>query len=276
MPRKTLIVQSYRREDVPGWIARCLDSVRGWAELKRYDYRLTGDEAFELCGEEYLAQVSRADVRAITNLCRLELVRNAFAEGYQRAVWLDADMFVFDPANFDVRGADRYAFARETWIGVRNGRLAATSSINNSAFVCNGPQPDLDFLIDAIRHIARHRRIFSNYQVGGDLIKGLARSMAFQALPNVGMFSPITVTALADGDESVLRAQASFHGTPVRAANLCATERYSNTPDQPVTLRAMDRLEETRGRVLNDWLDEGPSPDMLHFSETRYLDEAAV
>ena len=42
---KTLVIQSFRTHSVPPWIERCLDSVRRWAALRGYDYRLTDDRA---------------------------------------------------------------------------------------------------------------------------------------------------------------------------------------------------------------------------------------
>ncbi len=271
---KTLVVQSFRRQDVPPWIARCLGTVKAWAGLKGYDYLLTGDEAFDLCGAEFLAQVAKADIRAVTNLCRLELLRRAFADGYERAVWLDADMFVFDPAAFGIDQVKRYAFAHETWVSIRLERLAAVGSVNNSAIVCVGPQPDLDFLIETIRYIARSRTIISNYQVGGDLIKGLCKSLRFEILHNVGMFSPLMVLATALDRKPLLRIQALMHGAPVHAANLCASPAYPQAPSLEQTLSAMDRLEQSRGEVLNGWLErEAPTP--VRFGDVRYLDGPA-
>src|SRR5580658_8048741 len=93
---RILIVQSYRTHDVPSWISRCLASVQAWALAKGYDYRLTDDSAFLLCGADYLARVGD-NKRSITNLCRLELIKLALAEGYDRAIWMDADIQVFAP-----------------------------------------------------------------------------------------------------------------------------------------------------------------------------------
>ncbi len=252
---KTLIIQSYRARDVPSWIARCLASVRAWADAKGYDYRLTDDSVFALCGDEYLAQVGD-NKRSITNLCRLELVRQAHQQGYDWAVWIDADVFVFDAEAFSISEVNRYAFARETWLEfVAPGRLSATSAVNNCVFVCRMGEPDLDFLLAATRHVAMHRVIADNYQVGGSLIKGLRASLAFETLSDVGMFSDYVVMALARDAAELLQRQARFHGTPVHAANLCASENYANLAigdDQAQV--AMDRLEESKGDIINRWL----------------------
>jgi hypothetical protein len=190
---KTLVIQSFRTRSVPAWIERCLDSAKRWAALRGYDYLCTDDRAFALCGDDYLARVN-GNLRAIANLFRLELVRQAHRDGYERAVWIDADIFVFAPETFSIDGVARYAFARESWIeiigpGTPSACWRATAGTNNSVLVCRRDEPDLEFLIAATRHVALHREVRTNYQVGGDLIKGLRASLDFEMLGSSGMFS---------------------------------------------------------------------------------------
>jgi hypothetical protein len=254
---KTLVIQSYRASDVPEWIARCLDSVQTWAAAQGFDYQLAGDDSFRLCGEDYLARVG-GNVRSITNLSRLILVKQAHAGGYDRAIWLDADFFVCAPEQFRIDLVSRYAFARETWVWRMDAQFwGVTAGVNNSVFACMAAEPDLDFLISTVRHIALHRPVETNYQLGGDLIKGLRASLDFQLIDNVGMFSPDIVRALARGDAPVLPAQARFHQTPVHAANLCAGAHYSPPVEEAEVLGAIDTLARTRGEAVNAWLAEG-------------------
>jgi hypothetical protein len=254
---RTLIIQSFRRTDIPDWMARCLASVQAWAQGRGYDYQLTGDEAFDLCGADYLARAG-GNIRTITNLARLELVKLAHRAGYDRAVWVDADVFVFDAPAFQIDAVARYAFARETWITPRPpNHWHAVSAVNNCVFVCNTSEPDLDFLIAAIRHVAAHRQITDNFQVGGDLIKGLRRPLAFEMLDDVGMLSNHLVLAVARDVTELCAAQARLHGTPLHAANLCASPNHIPLVSDAEAQRAMDRLEGTRGGVLNGWLRGG-------------------
>jgi hypothetical protein len=254
---KTLVIQSYRIENVPDWIARCLETVRLWAGDQGFDYQLTGDDSFQLCGDDYLSRVGD-NVRSITNLSRLILVQQAHAAGYDRAIWLDADILIFAPEQFRIELTQRYAFARETWIGRhRFGDWFAQAGVNNSVFVCMVDEPDLAFLISAIRHIALNRPIQSNYQVGGDVIKGLRASLDFQVLDNVGMFSNHVVAAIARGEDAVLHAQARFHATPIQAANLCAGAHYRPPCTDAEALAAIDVLCLSRGGIVNAWLSEG-------------------
>jgi hypothetical protein len=254
---KTLIIQAYHTYDTPLWIGRCMDSVRRWATLKGYDYQFADGSSFALCGEDYLAKAA-GNYRTITNLSRLELLRVAHEAGYDRAVWFDADVFVFDLERFDITLADRYGFARETWVQCNGGSdWAVFAGVNNSVVACMKGEPDLGFLISAIRHVAAHRPVRNNFQVGGELIKGLRNSLEFHALEGAGMFSNYVVRALARNVELPLEAQARYHGAPVYAANLCAADHYGRwSPSIDDAVAAMDRLEATKGEVINHWLTE--------------------
>jgi hypothetical protein len=51
----------------------------------------------DLCSPEYLARGSK-NPQAIINLAGLVATRQRLDAGYQRVIWMDADMFMFDPA----------------------------------------------------------------------------------------------------------------------------------------------------------------------------------
>jgi hypothetical protein len=275
-PMKTLVIQSYRATNVPEWIARCLATVRAWAGAQGFDYQLAGDESFQLCGADYLARVD-GNVRSITNLSRLLLVQAAHAAGYDRAIWFDADILVFAPDELRIDLSSRYAFAAEAWISRAGGdQWQASVGVNNSVFACMAGEPDLEWLIAAIRHIVRHRRISTNYEVGGELIKGLRLSLGYHLIGGVGMFSNDIVTALARGEHAVLHAQARFHGVPIQAANLCAGPHYDPPVTEADAIAAIEALEASRGEVVNAWLSEGPLTAQTYPGYTRFaVSEAA-
>src|SRR5207253_10631885 len=115
------VLQSFRTHDVPAWMTRCLASVKTWTDRCRYDYQFVGDGIFDLCGADYLARVGD-NMRSITNLARLELARKVLGEGYDRAIWLDADLFVFAPERLAIDVTSGYAFCKEAWIYVDRAR----------------------------------------------------------------------------------------------------------------------------------------------------------
>lgn len=266
---KTAVCQSYRTHDVAPWMTRSLASVRNWAERSGYAYRFAGDELFDLCGTDYLARVGD-NKRSITNLARLELVRNLLREGFDRAIWLDADMFVFSPEQLVIDVSQGYAFCKEAWISRdTNGRLLCENVVNNAALVFTRNQPDLDLLISLIRHIATHRKINSNYQVGGWMLTGLERSLGFRLLRTIGMISPALAEAIVGEDEIVLRRHGAEFGDPVYAANIGLSLETVMT--QGLIDTTMDRLEQTRGEVLNRHVPPGDvhRPD-THWTQQRF------
>ena len=250
---KTLIIQSYRRHDVPAWIDRCLLSVRAWAASSGHDYLLTDDSAFDLCGPDYLAKVGD-NPRSKTNLCRLELIARAHADGYDRAIWMDADIFVFAPKRLVFEPADGIVFSRETWLWPKGEGWEIIKTLNNCVVASPSGDKDLGFIIGAIRHVAAHHPIDHNFRVGVDLIRGLHRFMHFDLTSSVGMFSNHTVVAIAHGREGLLRLQAIHHQAPVYAANLCASDHMTPVVPERDAHQAMDILQATRGEVINGHL----------------------
>jgi hypothetical protein len=256
----TIVIQTFRNHTIPAWIQRCLDSVQKWAELHGHDYSLAGDEFYDLCGPEYLAR-GRKNPQAITNLARLVATRQRLDAGYQRVIWMDADMFVFDPAKlvFDFpaeRLTTGYAFGREVWlyrdaVGVLHTEAPVA---HNAATFFTPSAVDLDMLITLIRHIDATRQIVSNYQVGVRLIGGLQYSLMFPTFSHVGMFSPVLLRALAERDKKVLRFYSHAYRYQTCAGNLGLSLQEQVTED--VLWRAMDHLEAGVGDAINRYAIE--------------------
>ena len=248
---KTVIIQSFRTFDIPPWIARCLATVQAWAASRGYDYRLTDDSVFALCGDAYLAKVGD-NKRSITNLARLELIRLALDEGYDPAIWMDADIQIFAPDRLHFEPARRISFPRETWmwpVDVRD--WGVNQTINNCVIICPRGDPDLDLIIQTTRHRGLHHAVDDNQQVGVEVIRGMHRYLDFPVLPQVGMFSHWIVMAIAQGRGRVLDHQATLHGSPIYAANLCASDHLDPPVPLDQAMQAMDVLERTRGEIIN-------------------------
>jgi hypothetical protein len=256
----TIVIQTFRNHAIPAWIARCLDSVRTWAGLHGHDYSLAGDEFFDLCGPDYLAR-GRKNPQAITNLARLVATRQRLNAGYRRVIWMDADMFVFDPAGlvFDFpaeRLTTGYAFGREVWLTRDDaGALHVTPPrAHNAATFFTRSAVDLDMLIALIRHIDARREIFSNYQVGVTLLRGLQYSLMFPTFSHVGVFSPVLLRALAERDQEILRLYGAAYRYRACAGNLGLSLRDQVTEE--VIWRAMDGLQAGAGEVINQYATE--------------------
>jgi hypothetical protein len=256
----SIVIQTFRNHSIPAWITRCLASVEKWARLHGHDYSLAGDEFYELCGPDYFARGSK-NPQALTNLARLVATRQRLDAGYQHVIWMDADVFVFDPAKlvFDFPAEiliGGYAFGHEVWLTRDStGALHVTPPRAHNAATFFTPRAvDLDMLISLIRHIDAKRHIVSNYQVGVGLLRGLQYSLMFPTFSHVGMFSPVLINALADCDEEVIRFYGRAYKYPAYAGNLCLSLRHQTT--EAALWRAMDRLEAGAGDAINRYATE--------------------
>ena len=108
---KTLVYQSFRTSDVPGWVTRRMKSVRGWAADRGFDYQFFDDRFFEYAPDWYREKVKHHRL-LVGDLARLELGKKFLAEGYDRTIWIDADVIVFDSENFNVDIREDFAFCR--------------------------------------------------------------------------------------------------------------------------------------------------------------------
>jgi hypothetical protein len=254
---KTVVLQSFRTTDVPDWISRCLASVRSWAARSGYEYEFTDDSIFALCGAEYLARAEN-NPRTITNLARLELAKARLSAGYDRAIWLDADVFVFAPDRLKINLRSGYAFGLEVWVSVQaDGEILRRRTVHNAAFVFTKDQVDLDFFISTIRHVVMTRKITSNRQVGVWLVSGLVQPFAFPVLTQIGMLGPHMLQAIVEDRSLLLKAFAELTLTGVFAANLCLS--LQDQSGLTLLQSAMDRLEATGGEIINRYVADRAS-----------------
>ena len=255
----TLVLQSYRRERVPGWLRRCLGSVEAWADDAGHAYEFVDDRLFdrlpgwfrERCGDRLLPQ---------TDLARLLLIREKLAAGIRRVAWLDADVFVFAPEHLRLDGEDSFAFCREAWLDRGgDGCVLATPKVNNAAMVFAAGNPALDFLIHACLTIAAHRPRggIGTFDFGPVLLTQLSNVLPVPVIGCVGMIGPLLAEELGRGGGPLCATYAMACGQPLGAANLCGSlVGDPRTPgfDEAALSRAMDALERTRGEIINGHL----------------------
>jgi hypothetical protein len=246
---RTLILQSHSWQVLRGWIGTCVDSVRSWSEAREYDYRFLGDEIFELVPEWYKAKTDgRLPIQA--DLARLLLLRDALDQGYERALWFDADCLVFAPEALDIDAVtDSCAFGRELWVAPdAKGRLKTWRSLHNAACLFRRGDPVLPFLIRATERVVAKAdpSHIAPQMVGPKLLTALDAMGGFGRMDRVAGFSPAVLDDLAAGEGpalTVLRAALAKDGMPTpAAANLCAS--LCEGPE------AEARMEAAIGRLL--------------------------
>jgi hypothetical protein len=256
---KTVVYQSFRNDTVRGPIARCVATVEAWAGARGFAYRFLGDELFERVPDWFRARVG-GNRLPMSDLARLKVAREFLDEGFARAIWVDADVVVFDPDNFDIAIAEDYAFCREVWMRRgRGGKPLATEGLHNAVCAFARGNAFLDFYIHACEQIVRGvEGAVVSQKLGPDFLSRLKDVIGDRVLSDVGLFSPIVTADIGKGGGRAAAAYMKAFGHPVRAANLCLSfvgrESSGVTLTEAMLDRAIDRLLESRGEVVNGLL----------------------
>lgn len=244
---RTVVCQSFRTAGVPPWITRCLASVRAWAAGRGYDYRFVDDAILGLVPDWYREKAAGV-LPIVTDLARLRLIQALLAEGYDRAVWLDADVLVFDAPGLTIDVTGGCAFGREVWVQPAGGsRLRVYRNVHNAVSVFVAGDSFLGFYADTCESIVgRHRSGMAPQIVGTKLLTALHSLVGFALIDDVGMLSPLVVRdVVAGGGPALDRMRAATPG-PIRAANLCASLAGRTADGVELTAdlmgRACDRL----------------------------------
>ncbi len=274
---KTIVYQSFRTSNVPGFISSCLNEAKAWAKQHGFDYRLYDDAFFELIPAELRA-------RAMTHKClasdfaRVVAARDLLASGYDRAIWLDADALVFDPANFAPRTESNFSYAREVWLHrTWLGRPQLRLTVNNTLSTYCRDQTIIEHYLDCATRILRSDQTLNPTSIGTDWLLNLARSTPLNLETRIGVFNPELAHRYLAGDATTLRAFLNLHTSPISAVNLCLSK--FGTPqtryifDDATAQHVIDRLLADRGASLNRHFtgDYSPTTDEFNRSHSRYL-----
>ncbi|HSV17899.1 MAG TPA: hypothetical protein VLR71_05780 [Casimicrobiaceae bacterium] len=255
----TIVFQSYRTHDVAPWITTCLDTVRRWAERRGHAYAFIDDQLFDRLPAWYSDAVGHR-LLPRTNLARLLAAREFLASGYERAIWVDADVLVFDAARWAPEpGPDGFAFTKEVWFETRWGAPLTRPGINNAVFIVSRDDPFLDFCIWAHERIARTNTQIHDYATTTRLLTDLDRGAPLPVITSVALISAVVNRAVRERRTGDLRAYIRSHGYPVQAANLSGSIVGREVNSVVVTpadqLAVIDVLLSTHGSVLNDHLE---------------------
>jgi len=232
-----------------------LQSVAAWAATRGYEYKFLDDALFERVPTWFRDKVG-GNLLPMSDLARLKIARELLDDGFDRAIWLDADVLVFDPDGFEIAVETAYAFGREVWVRRGGGdTLLATEGLHNAVCVFCRDNDFLNFYIHASEEIVRGApsEVLS-HQIGPDFLNRLSDVIGPRVVPDVGLFSPLVITDIAGGGGRALTMHMDAFGHPVRAANLCLSfvgrESSGVTVTDAILNRAIDRLLGTLGREL--------------------------
>lgn len=214
---------------MPGWVGRCVDSVRGWAAG---GHELLGGELLDLA-PGWVHDAAGDSVLPVTDVARLVLLRDRLAAGHDRVVWLDADVLVWDPAVVDVEVGAGIGVCVERWVtGAPGGGLQALPYVSNAALSCRSVEA-VEALLEAALDRVRAGDVRAR-SLGPDLLTPMHQDTPFGEVRGLSVLSPHVVRDVPGAWDLLV----SSLPWPLGAANLC----WSMAHHHDVVDRCVDRL----------------------------------
>jgi hypothetical protein len=254
---RTVVFQSFRTNDVPEWINRCMASVQGWATSRGFEYKFIDDRLFDYVPDKYRQKIK--DKIILSDLARLLASKQLLTEGHQRTIWVDADIIVFDPDAWLIPTEHDYYFCHEmapvnkTAQGVQFDVRA-----NNSVSVFSAGNQFQDFYIDSCRKILDQKDSPDHWGLGTHFLSWVRRAYPIPLMSNIGVFCAALLKDIMKGTAEVMPWYIRAQNVPLVAANLCASLR--DAPSPPATIMddvckiVVDRCLESKGGVVNQYL----------------------
>jgi len=244
------VLQSFRTVAVPPWITACMDSVRQWTLSQGWEYLILDDHFLKLA-PDWVRQCCGRNIYAITDIARLIWAHDVLSSAYERVIWVDADVVIFNPEAFarQVKTIQDHGFARELFLRV-SGRLTTPKwSLNNAVMVFDHNTQVLgDYLRRCLDELARFRDCeVPRTAMGPILLEQLDATQHLNRIDGVGLFTPAMLEPFAAGQDALMRTYLSYCAVPPSAANLCHFIRNATAAEQRLTLdqvyaKAIDRL----------------------------------
>ena len=252
---KTIVYQSYRTNNVPDWIETCMLTVKEWAHSNEFDYQTFDDSFFE-CVPEWFRNKTNGEICPIVDLARLIFAKQFLAQEYERAIWIDADMLVFEPDKFIINIEQDFQFCHEIWLfNDSTGAYQISHRVNNSFMVFCRDNIHLDFFIDACLRIGRQNPKIGKLDMGTNFLSNLRKILPFPLIENIGILSPPLMREIVLEQPSGLIEYAKNISAPLACVNLCASLKGQMTQGVVATdsmyTDVIHALLSTHGNVIN-------------------------
>lgn len=197
-------------------------SVRGWASAQGFEYQFLDDALFSNLPNK-LREKFGAQPVVLSDLARLRLLQAACADGYERAVWLDTDMLVFDPNRLQLPDT-QHAVGREVWVQVNEGKLRAYRKVHNAFMMFAASDSFLPFYADtAESFLQRTKAPVVPQFIGPKLLTAQHNLTALTVCEEAGMLSPLCLQDVINGGGAALDRMKKGHGSSLAAVNLSAS-----------------------------------------------------
>jgi len=228
---KTIVYQSQARAKIRPWIKNCMESVQAWADHIGADYQFLDDDLFEFIPES-LARKFKGQPVILADLARLRLMQAGFKERYDRVIWLDADVLVFDKEGLALP-AQGHAVGREVWVQISNGKLRTYNKIHNAFLMAMSGDSFLPFYADTAERLLNEAvpPLVPQF-IGPKFLTAQNNISRLSVLESVGMLSPLALSDINAGGGEGLALTLAGHQGCVAAFNLAAS--YVGKPSDGV------------------------------------------
>jgi hypothetical protein len=198
-------------------------TVEAWAHSNSFDYKVLDDSFFEYAPQWFRDKAGN-EICPVADLARLVLAKELMSQGYERTIWVDADMLVFDPENLVIHLERDFALCHEVWLSTSpTGGLQVDHRVNNSMAVFCRNNVHLDFFIDACLRIGASAPSIGKFDVGTSFLSRLHGIVPYPLLARVGMLNPVMMSEIVHGRPRQLTEYVQSLTSPLACANLCAS-----------------------------------------------------
>ena len=267
---KTIVYQSYQGDETPTWLKTCMQTVKDWAELNGFDYQRV-DNFFDYVPDWYIDK-AQGKINVIADLSRLEIAKKFLNQGYDRTIWMDADVVVFDADKLKIETTEDYLVCREVWLDTEDdknfgeGTLFCSQKVTNSLVYFTENNSFLDFYIYATKSILKNQLgRLSRLAVSTKFLSRIYEIMELPLFTQMGLLSPILMHGIVAEQTDICQLYADSLKSPIYAANLCLSFRNKSYKDIMVTdelfAQVIDKLRQTKGEIINRYC----SPSLINY-----------
>ena len=226
----TLVLQSHKKPLPYQWLARCMDSVKCWAQMNQFDYQYIGDDLFDYVPAPLLDKTKHQKVIA-TDLARLKALQDYITKGFDTVVWCDADFLIFTPEKF-ILPNELYSIGREIWVQEDkndSNKLVTFVKVHNAFMMYKKGNSFLDFYTDtAERLLLQNNGRIPPQFIGPKLLTAIHNVVQCPVLETAGMLSPLVVKDIAIGGGAALDLFKQKSPQKILTANLCSSSYESD------------------------------------------------
>jgi hypothetical protein len=237
-----------------------MESVKSWTQANNFTYKFFDDSFFAFAPDWYREKVNN-QIHLVTDLARLVATKQLHASGFDRVIWIDADVIIFDPANFVIPQDQAYGFGLEAWLNKKDEKFTVTISVHNAIMHFHAQNSFLDNYIDAVENIVRTapETSLKHTAVGTDFLTAIHRRSPVPILASCALFSPMSVRAIANNKVKAIQATAARLSSPIVCANLCSTFRVGNEISKKeiedgTYEDAIANLMNSKGEIFNQFI----------------------